>query len=406
MLFRQYETKMSASMSNPNVEVRFIDSMKGKGLYARRSFKSGEDLFEEKPLVCAQFLWNQLYKYLACEYCLKSLENAEEQSRRLTNNLSITLPYLQCCEVQQDQHVVCQQCQVKYCCKECQDRAWQEYHKTLCMGPSKDDAEHPLNRLQEAWRNMHYPPETSSIMMIVKILAMIKQAEDKSAVMGLFSQFVKTTVNEEEQIVHKLLGKQFQEQLDIMLQLTREALYDDDIQQWLTPEGFRSLFALIGTNGQGIGSSSISVWVKNCEKLQLPSEEKEQLDKYIDQLYEELDRVSGTFLDCEGSGLYNLQSACNHSCVPNAEITFPYNNHVMVLKAVQDIAEDEEICISYLDECDKDRSRHSRQKILRENYLFICNCVKCISEADDPDVTSEEDEDDDDEEDGDMDDES
>lgn len=296
--------------------------------------------------------------------------------------------------------------QVKYCCKECQDRAWQEYHKTLCMGPSKDDAEHPLNRLQEAWRNMHYPPETSSIMLIVKILAMIKQAEDKSAVMGLFSQFVKTTVNEEEQIVHKLLGKQFQEQLDIMLQLTREALYDDDIQQWLTPEGFRSLFALIGTNGQGIGSSSISVWVKNCEKLQLPSEEKEQLDKYIDQLYEELDRVSGTFLDCEGSGLYNLQSACNHSCVPNAEITFPYNNHVMVLKAVQDIAEDEEICISYLDECDKDRSRHSRQKILRENYLFICNCVKCISEADDPDVTSEEDEDDDDEEDGDMDDES
>lgn len=31
----------------------------------------------------------------------------------------------------------------------------------------------------------------------------------------------------------------------------------------------------------------------------------------------------------------------NHSCVPNAEITFPYNNNVMVLKAVQDIAEDE-----------------------------------------------------------------
>ena len=30
-----------------------------------------------------------------------------------------------------------------------------------------------------------------------------------------------------------------------------------------------------------------------------------------------------------------------------------------------------------------------------ENYLFKCGCVKCLSEADDPDVTSEEDEEED-----------
>lgn len=37
--------------------------------------------------------------------------------------------------------------------------------------------------------------------------------------MGLFSQFVKTTVNEEEQIVHKLLGKQFQ--VNIGIEITK-----------------------------------------------------------------------------------------------------------------------------------------------------------------------------------------
>lgn len=94
----------------------------------------------------------------------------------------------------------------------------------------------------------------------------------------------------------------------------------------------------------------------------------------------------------------------------------------------------QEICISYLDDCQLERSRHSRQKYLRydytgwmfvvymfcinsssslagkedfvcvkslcyfclsrENYLFTCACVKCLQQADDADVTSEEEMDD------------
>jgi len=175
-----------------------------------------------------------------------------------------------------------------------------------------------------------------------------------------------------------------------------EIVHDNDLQQWLTPEGFQSLFALIGTNGQGIGTSSFSVWVNNCEELSLNEEDKKTLDDLIDKIYSDMDNVSGDFLDCDGSGLYALQSSCNHSCVPNAEVTFPENNFVLSVKAVTDISEGEEIMISYLDECARDRSRHSRQKILRENYLFTCQCGKCVEEADQPDVTSEEEASDDD----------
>lgn len=38
------------------------------------------------------------------------------------------------------------------------------------------------------------------------------------------------------------------------------------------------------------------------------------------------------------------------------------------------------------------RSRHSRQKELRENYLFNCACQKCEEQKSDLDVTSDEEE--------------
>ena len=80
-------------------------------------------------------------------------------------------------------------------------------------------------------------------------------------------------------------------------------------------------------------------------------------------------------------------------------MTFPENNDALALVALRDIEDGEEICISYLEECQRTRSRHSRQKQLRENYVFICECEKCEEEKDEPDVTSDEEEEEDEEED-------
>ncbi|ESO97001.1 hypothetical protein LOTGIDRAFT_231752 [Lottia gigantea] len=380
---------MAASMP-ANVEVQFINESKGRGLFARQEIKEGEAILDEKPLVSTQFLWNELYKYTACEYCLRSLETAEAMARRLTNNPALSLPHPECCALDPSEFVVCPQCQVLYCSEECRKASWDRYHQILCLGSSHHDSDHPLLRLQEIWRNIHYPPETASIMLICKMIAMVKQAEDPGHVITIFNKFVNNTVNEEEQIAHKLLGDQFKCQLELLRSTTAEILFDESIPQWFTPEGFQSLFALIGTNGQGIGSCSISVWVKNCEDLELPEDKKTELDDFIDQMYEELEKESGSFLNCEGSGLYELTSSCNHSCDPNAGITFPHNNHVLTLVALKPIQPEEEIYISYISECEMSRSRHSRQKILRENYLFTCRCRKCDFEADEPDVTSEE----------------
>ena len=89
------------------------------------------------------------------------------------------------------------------------------------------------------------------------------------------------------------------------------------------------------------------------------------------------------------------QSKINHSCIPNAEIRFPFSNFILSLTSIKYIEAGEEICISYLDECTLERSRHSRQKELKENYLFICQCLKCEAQSEDADVTSNDEEDED-----------
>ena len=47
--------------------------------------------------------------------------------------------------------------------------------------------------------------------------------------------------------------------------------------------------ALVGTNGQGIGTSAFSCWVKNVSALELPNEERMQVDKFIDRIYDDME---------------------------------------------------------------------------------------------------------------------
>ena len=87
--------------------------LQGKGLFSKTDFKEGDTIIKEVPLVCAQFSWNELYKYAACEYCLRSLETAEDMTRRLAENPALVLPHPECCSVDSSLYVCCPYCQVK-----------------------------------------------------------------------------------------------------------------------------------------------------------------------------------------------------------------------------------------------------------------------------------------------------
>lgn len=42
--------------------------------------------------------------------------------------------------------------QVMYCSSECRQAAADQYHRVLCLGPSQEDPDHPVNKIKDAWR--------------------------------------------------------------------------------------------------------------------------------------------------------------------------------------------------------------------------------------------------------------
>lgn len=81
---------------------------------ALRTLQPGEIIFEERPLVACQFLWNQAWGYSACDFCLRPLETAEENARRLTGNSALTLPFSHLCSTIKQNHVDCAGCEVTH----------------------------------------------------------------------------------------------------------------------------------------------------------------------------------------------------------------------------------------------------------------------------------------------------
>ncbi|TRY71909.1 hypothetical protein TCAL_00173 [Tigriopus californicus] len=426
----------SVTMAMPEgIEVREISHDVGRGLFAQRAFESGQALFEESPLISAQFCWNEAYGYSCCHFCMTPLEDAQENIHRLTRNSNWVVPHPQCNPNRLEEHVQCPDCLIKYCSKDaqeniqrltrnsnwvvphpqcnpnrleehvqcpdclikycssgCQERAWHLFHKSLCRGMAAREANEsePWSKLLNDWRAMHYPPETTSITLLTRILASILQSNQPDTLKAQYLSFMHATVSSDDNMAHKILGDGFSHQLEHLRQALVPLFPQPEVAQFLSLEGFRTLFALVGRNGQGVATSPWSHWVKNVEALPLSDAERGDVMAFIDQVYEALDAESGSFLDNEGSGLFLLQSLCNHSCVPNAQIEFPFNNHVLMVKAIRPIQAGEEILISYLDDHQLERSRHSRRAILSQNYLFSCSCPKCQSQADDPDETSEE----------------
>ncbi|XP_075221518.1 SET and MYND domain containing, class 5 isoform X2 [Lycorma delicatula] len=349
---------------DPCYMVQDMKSLKGKGVVATRLIKEESVIFEETPLVCCQFSWNSSCGYKACDHCLRPLETAEENARRLAGSNDLVLPYPECCPTNKSEHAICPSCNIQYCSDKCKNVAWQQYHKSLCH---TSDSVHPLNELNEIWKQIHYPPESTTIMLLARIVALVEQADDKQSVLNTFSEFCHGTLSQDENVAAQQLMGLYRNQIELLRSVFARAVPNSDVsQQWFTLEGFSSLWALVGANGQGVGTSVFSQWVSNVGNLTLPSEEKNSVDELISKIYDQMEEHTGiTFLNTEGSALYALQRCVNHSCEPNAKITFPYGNSTLQLVATKDILPGDEICISYLDECALERSRHSRQKILR-----------------------------------------
>ncbi|XP_027329451.1 histone-lysine N-methyltransferase ASHR1 isoform X2 [Abrus precatorius] len=73
-----------------------------------------------------------------------------------------------------------------------------------------------------------------------------------------------------------------------------------------------------------------------------------------------------------GTGLYPVISIINHSCLPNCVLVF--DGRSAFVRAVQHIPKGTEVMISYIETAG---STMTRQKALKEQYLFTCTCPRC-----------------------------
>lgn len=74
-----------------------------------------------------------------------------------------------------------------------------------------------------------------------------------------------------------------------------------------------------------------------------------------------------------GHGLCVETSIFDHSCAPNAALI--NNGNIIQIRAIKEIAGNEPVRISY---CDVLQNRSDRQRELKDNYYFTCNCTRCI----------------------------
>lgn len=73
-----------------------------------------------------------------------------------------------------------------------------------------------------------------------------------------------------------------------------------------------------------------------------------------------------------GSAVYVAESMFDHSCSPNATPIFTGIH--MEVRCIKPIAENEPITINYFDLI---QPKYARQKILKEDYYFDCQCPRC-----------------------------
>ncbi|KAH8861775.1 SET and MYND domain-containing protein 5 [Schistosoma japonicum] len=387
--------------------------IRGRGLVAAQSINTEDILFTEDPLICCQFSWNKLYGYKACDHCLRPLESSEENVQRLTNNPTFTLPYSEA-SFQCNQIVQCPTCLTNYCSQNCLDSAALTYHSVMCMGLIESENENPLKKLDIIWRQFHYPPESGTIFLLVRIAAAclsacIMASSPSLHIVEALKQFISSTsapTNENTSVLyHQLLGDQFVTRIEqihnafveVLLFLCQkfshatsceeciQTLQKAGLNSLLEKHHFTSALCLISRNGQGIATSALSVWVNQAGKIVSTMNEQtsKEFDLFVNRLYEAIDDHVGSFLDNEGVGLYYYQSRINHSCSPNAVIRFSGVNSQLSVVALTAIQEGEEVTISYLDDCLQSRSRHTRRKYLSSNYLFWCDCPKCEMEKND-----------------------
>ena len=316
-----------------------------------------------------------------------------------------------------------QQCGLVYCSDQCRKAHWERAHRLLCVG-ALDDPSHALIQFK-----MH-AMETNDIFLLaaevvasILVLVLDGQAPDDAA--AAYTHFERGPWWETSSAGDPELAAQMHLLVEQSSNLLFEAMlpHSERLPNLFSPDEYGSIIGTFERNNIGISvpsplvgyatsattlehgslraaaSASIAhvcrvVYYENGNSVGDDDEEEEEeeeddcdSDDVIDVAavlgsdnpdVEELLPIAEQILPgFDGTGLYTKACMLNHSCNPNVRTTYSDDGRGAVCArviALCNIRPGEELRHSYIDE---EADLEERQAVLRDNYGFVCSCIKC-----------------------------
>ncbi|KAL6590474.1 SET domain-containing protein [Neocallimastix californiae] len=256
-----------------------------------------------------------------------------------------------CLSLMQKNKNRCSRCKVAhYCSKECQVNAWKNGHKYTC----------------KLWKEKKlFDNDLMDIDLLVQVVLQISKWNDNS---GAEPNKKSSTIFEP--------GSMTPEKLKDISE-SDESINWKNKEEKINREAFLSLM----THQDKIEFEEWK-YLRDITKavfLIAPDLESKTSES---ELIQHLLRFKCNNFVCHDSQLFGIAESAfpvgslfNHSCSPNA--TLYYHGNRQIIRAMRDIQQGEEICITYTDVMN---SRENRQKLLFEKYKFKCHCERCMDE--------------------------
>ncbi|GAM19875.1 hypothetical protein SAMD00019534_030500 [Acytostelium subglobosum LB1] len=360
------DTRYKTITQGMDVYVEYIDKIKGKGVMARCSKKSNQELFNESPLVSSisyEYIGDDMYRH--CSHCLATDLDVRlfgEKDKAVHSMIYGQSPpprHMKKCDGEA--------CKEWFCSDKCCLDAWDKYHSIVCSPSTREHIDQFHSQCKKY--------KQTNPLVILKMFTMIVSnvIQHNMMIQDALLPFTSFISNGQWQTAHD------EEMLTLInLMLSEKCSTRQDLTTNLfTIERYRQFNAIIQCNASRIHPPSdvhllvndmVAKTPLSVDYIELPPGTKIPIDELGNYL-ERMDRLS-----INGSGLFPITNSCNHNCDPNAVVTYSSNNNTVTMRTLRQIMPGDSIEISYIDE---DQSRPQRQRQLLEKYLFRCGCRKC-----------------------------
>ncbi|KAJ2514157.1 hypothetical protein H4217_005910 [Coemansia sp. RSA 1939] len=318
------------SLADGQLQVRYIDSVKGKGVFSARDFGKDINIFEEAP-----FAWYPRWDTVSINYyngsnseCQLCARDLEKRYRGLRS-------------------VRCSRCSACFCSNTCKNEAESRFHQIECVKNNP-----AFVNLADACHAWNWGAPMCAARAIERVLMEFEQGQEQGK-HAWESLKAFTTMRTDVMDMRRKGASWF--------------LYEEEYEnRWKTT---------YSQMRNSLCPPPAACGLKQFEKI--PKKIRDEMFSYN----EWLNLIGKYSLNDQNGGLYLLQSCFNHNCNPNCVVVHPNDGmYRAIIKTLRPIKADEEMTITYVNPRD---SVSERQQALRDWYMFDCRCDRCVDELND-----------------------